>query len=168
MQVTMDGMIIKAKKSKRDRNEKEKRKRKTKSCSSRARATRSSHEEGWVSVIASKHGWDDDEWMDGWMDGIQQIVYVQGHSFKSMICMNLLQIITIGIDRTKKETRRDEKKTRGMRGKKKTRKENVKFITNRKETKREKWRVVLTPPLQTRSKGIAMLSSQPQPHPQSN
>ena len=146
MQVTMDGMIIKAKKSKRDRNEKEKRKRKTKSCSSRARATRSSHERRWVSVIASKHGWDDDEWMDGWMDGIQQIVYVQGHSFKSMICMNLLQIITIGIDRTKKETRRDEKKTRGMRGKKKTRKENVKFITNRKETKREKWRVVLTPP----------------------
>ena len=102
------------------------------------------------------------------MDGIQQIVYVQGHSFKSMICKNLLQIITIGIDKTKKETRGDEKKTRGMRGKKKTRKENVKFITNRKETKREKWRVVLTPPLQTRSKGIAMLSSQPQPHPQSN
>ena len=85
-------------------------------------------------------------WMDGWMDGIQQIVYVQGHSFKSMICMNLLQIITIGIDKTKKETRGDEKETRGMRGKKKTRKENVKFITNRKETKREKWRVVLTPP----------------------
>ena len=83
-------------------------------------------------MIASKHGWDD---MDGWMDGIQQIVYVQGHSFKSMIYMNLLQIITIGIDRTKKETRRDEKKTRGMRGKKKTRKENVNSLPTEKKLK---------------------------------